>query len=115
MMTKIREGTALQENILENGVLAAAEAEIYACPLMCKATIETLVFENTHAANVNTVYLYLQPSGGASRLFREVALDPGDSLSEEMQKLDEGDALRGYATNVNEVVWILSGVEESVI
>jgi len=112
---KIREGTALVENIVVNGLLAGAEAEIYACPVMCKATIETLVFENTHAANVNTVKLYTQPSGGASRLFREVALDPGDSLSEEMLKLDGGGSLRGEATNVDEVTFTLSGIEESVI
>jgi len=119
-MAKIKEGTGIQENILANGVLAAVEAEIYACPAMSQARLTTVVCHNTHAANTNTVQLFLRPSGGTSRRIANQALLPGASLKGkdgivEPLRLNEGDSLRGEATNAGEVAWTISGVEESVI
>ena len=119
-MTKIREGTALHENILENGLLAAAEAEIYACPAMCQVRLSTVICHNIHAANTNTVQLFLQPSGGTSRRIVNQDLLPGESLKGkdgivEPLVLNEGDALRGTATSADEVAWTVSGIQEEVI
>lgn len=119
-MTKIREGTGIQENILENYLLQAAEAQMYLCPQMCQARLTTVICHNTHAANTNTVQLFLWPSGGTSRRIVNQALLPGESLKGkdgivEPLVLNEGDALRGLATNANEVSWTVSGIQEEVI
>jgi len=113
-MTKIAEGRGIRESFAANGLLAASEADLYTCPVMCQVKITTLICLNTHATNTNTVKLYLQPSGGTSRNFVEEDLLPKDRLTGDGEplELNEGDKLRGEATNANEVTWSLSGRKE---
>ena len=87
---------------------------MYEVPAGCQVKINTLICNNTHAANTNTVKLYIQPAGGASRNFVTQDLLPGERLQSKgaSMELNEGDKLRGEATNANEVTWFISGVEE---
>lgn len=116
-MTKIAEGTGIRENFNANGLLAASEADLYECPVGTEVEITTLICLNTDASNTNTTKLYLHPGGGTSRNFVEEDLTPKARLEGygEPLRLNEGDKLRGEATNADEVTWLISGHKEYVV
>jgi len=113
-MTKISEGRAIRENFSANGLLAATEADLYTCPALCQAEIDTLICVNPSGGSTNVVSLYVQPSGGTSRLIAEESVLAGGKLigMGEAMKLNEGDKIRGFGTNADQVRWFISGVKE---
>ena len=118
MTQRIVHADALREFISANGLLAGSEATLWQCPPQTQTAITVLICCNIDEANDNTVYLCLLPAGGTSRCFKQETLAAGESLesiegSEAPLYLNEGDALRGYATHADEVTWTIAGQKET--
>lgn len=114
-MTRIPEGGGIRENFSDNGLLAASVADLYEVPTHTQVSIHTLILHNTHASNTNTVKLHVHPSGGTARVIVEEALTTKERLKGRGKplELNEGDKLRGEATNADEVVWFISGIKHT--
>lgn len=114
-MVRIADNKVIREFFIENGLLAAAAADLYEVEALSQTTLTTIILYNTDAANTNTVTLYIEPAaGGVARAILLEDLLPYERLESrgEPLKLNEGDTLRGDATNANEVVWSISGIKE---
>jgi len=106
---------ALTGKQLADGQLAAAKATLYTTPAGTTTYVKSIICHNTHAANTNVAVLYVQPSGGTSRIIAKVALTPLDTLYvDDAIVLDTGDLIRGSATNATEVDYAVFGAEETV-
>lgn len=114
MTVKRATGRVLRSFVCEHGYLEASEADMYEAPSLCPVKITTLICHNTHDTNTNVVKLYLQTADGASSPFTERSLGPKKRLERKVGplELNEGDKLRGEATNASEVAWTISGVKE---
>jgi hypothetical protein len=100
--------------LTRNGLLAASEAELYAVEAGVRLYMHVLSVQNPAGGSTNTASVYLQPSGGTSRLIAQAELAAGERLELTDWMLGAGDALRASATNADQVVWTLSGSLESV-
>ena len=100
---------------LADGQLANAEADLYVCPAGTRVFIKSIICTNVHAANSNTIRLYLKPSAGTSRRLCNIPLAYDEQLFfNEPIVLDAADAIRGYATNATEVDYVIDGATEVV-
>jgi hypothetical protein len=95
---------------LAQGQLAAAEATIYTVPASGKTGILHLNVFNTEAATARIVYVYVQRSGGTSRLVWRATLIATGSAFLDIGPLSAGDLVRAYASAVNVVNYLLTGV-----
>ena len=100
--------------LTRNGLLAAAEADLYAVEAGVRLYVHALSCQNPAGGATNTVSLYVEPSGGTSRLWAQAELAAGERLELTDWLLAEGDTIRGAATNADQVVWTLSGSLEDV-
>jgi len=99
---------------LADGQLPNAEAALYTAPGGTITYVKSIVCANVHAANTNTVELFVRPSGGASRRIVRVPLEPSEQLYFNAPlALDTGDAIRGLATNAAEIDYTIYGGEET--
>jgi hypothetical protein len=105
---------ARERALTRNGLLAASEAELYAVEAGVRLYVHALSCQNPTTGATNTVSLYIQPSGGTSRLWAQATLLAGERFEVTDWLLAEQDAIRGAATNADQVVWTLSGSLESV-
>ena len=100
--------------LVQNGVLTASEAALYQVEAGARLYVHALVCQNPSTADTNTVSLYVQPSGGTSRLWTQVILAAGERVALTDHQLSGLDTVRGAATNADQVVWTLSGMLESL-
>lgn len=99
---------------LADGQLPVAEGDLYTAPGATTTYIKSIICTNTHAANTNIVLLFLRPSAGTSRRLIKAPLGPDEQVYfNEALVLDTGDKIRGNATNVNEVDYVINGAEET--
>jgi len=111
-MTQVRGQMAIVECLPLNGLLGHMESDIYTVPEMRQARVTALMLHNTHASNSNVAYLYMQPRDGTSRRILKQTLAAGKEFVLPPIAMNEGDKLRGYATNAAEVSFTLSRTEE---
>ena len=95
---------------LAQGQLAAAEATIYTVPASGKTGILHLNVFNTEAATARIIYVYVQRSGGTSRLVWQATLIATGSAWLDIGPLSAGDLVRAYASAANVVNYLLTGV-----
>jgi hypothetical protein len=95
---------------LAQGQLAAAEATIYTVPAASKTGILHLNLFNTEAATARIVYIYVQRSGGTSRLVWQATLVATGSAWLDIGPLSAGDLLRACASAANVVNYLVTGV-----
>jgi len=112
----VREAYAIVQYALSNGLLAAAEADVYEAPALRQSQLVLLLLHNIHASNSNDVEMFLQVNGGTSRRLFKKTVATGETLFVEEEdgaglQLDEGDKIRGLATSADEVTWTVSARE----
>jgi len=95
---------------LAQGQLAVAEATIYTVPASSKTGILHLNVFNTEAVTARIVYIYVQRSGGTSRLVWQATLAASGSAWLDIGPLSAGDLVRAYASAANVVNYLLTGV-----
>lgn len=99
---------------LADGQLPNAEAALYTAPGGTITYVKSIVLTNVHAANTDTIELFLRPSAGVSRRLIKIPLAPSEQLYFDTPiALDTGDAIRGLATNALEVDYVINGGEET--
>lgn len=98
---------------LADGVLGAAEADVYLCPAGTRAFVKSMIFANKLGAATG-IEIFLKPSGGTSRRIAYLSvMADGDTLYfDEPTTLDAGDAIRGVADDAAAVDYIVSGAEQ---
>jgi len=109
---RIPEKDKLIEHQPEGGQLADAEADMYVVPRDRQARVRSIIVANTSAVTTNTVSVYMKTSAGTSRRIFHAALSPGDTAYLDEMVLAPGAAIRGYATNANQVDWAIMSEEE---
>jgi len=67
---------------------------------------------NIDASNTNVAQIFAQPSGGTSRRFLNQSMAPGEMRYVHVPiGMNEGDKLRGFATNADEVTFTVTRTE----
>jgi len=96
---------------LADGQLANAEADLYTVPAATIAAVDECWLFNTSAAVNQTVYLYVQRSGGVSRQVYQAVLGIKQAVCLALGPLSAGDKVRAYATTAATVNYELLGRE----
>ena len=111
-MAKIKVGNAIHEALGRNGFLQVEQEPLYTVPAVAQIEIDSLICYNTDGAHTSTVTLYVELSGGTSRVLLSQDLAPGERLQSEggPLHLNEHDKLKGKATYADEVTWFMSGL-----
>jgi len=98
---------------LADGQLPNIENDLYVVPAGIRAYVKSIICSNV-ASGINTVGIFLQPSGGIPRRIAYAAMCSGVTMYyNEATTLDTGDKIRGVATNPSQVDYIISGGEET--
>lgn len=80
---------------LADGLLPAAEADLYVVPNNTTTYIKSIILYSTATPLART--LYMKPGGGASRVIASVLLGAAETFYfNESLVLDAGDAIRGH-------------------
>lgn len=104
---------AIQGQALADGQLAAAEATIYTVPAATVAYVKSIVCQNTGAGQ-NIVQLWVRNDGANSRRIAYITLQTNEQFYyDEPLTLEATDLIRGAATNLNEVDYVVNGAEET--
>lgn len=99
---------------LADGQLLNTEDSLYVVPAGIRAYVKSIVCSNI-ASGINTVGIFIQPSGGISRRIAYAAMASGVTMYySEATTLDPGDKIRGIATNTGQVDYIISGGVETI-
>lgn len=103
-------------NLLANGQVAAAEADLYKAPAATVGYVKQVTLFNTDAST-QTVTIWIKKSGGTSRKIRRIELTQNESCDlldqGETCELGAGDAIRAASSNANVVDFTVMGVEEA--
>jgi len=97
---------------LANGQLPNAEGVLYTAPGGTITYVKSIILTNVHAANTDTIVLFLRPSAGVSRRLIRIPLAPSEQLYFDTPlALDAADTIRGFATNALEIDYVICGGE----
>ena len=82
------------------------------------AVVKNIIFSNKDAATTTTIEIYFTPSGGSDFLImpKALAIPPGFTVIHDAEiTLSDGDAIRGKASNADDIDFVVSGIEREVV